>query len=344
MRALVQFPPHTSEKLGTLALEGITLDPQPQPSYLSGQAKYLWNRLTLSTRRSHRRLKQFRPDLVIISQGHNAGGFEWAKICQDAAIPYIVIIHCNSEFWWFHRGELAQAVSTYANARRVFCVSHGNLNLLRLQVGDPLLNGEVVWNPYNVSTEPVPVWPDESKAWRLACVARMDLAAKGQDLLLQILGRPEWRARPVELNLFGTGPCEETLRRMTGLLQLQNVRFRGHVSNIRAIWEENHMLVLPSRYEGLPLALVEAMWCGRPAVVTDVAGNAELCTDNQTGFVAPSTALATFAETLERAWDARTQWASLGAAARSRAESLIPKDPIGLFCSRLLELSTALKS
>ena len=67
------------------------------------------------------------------------------------------------------------------------------------------------------------------------------------------------------------------------MLQLKNVHFRGHVNDIRAIWEQNHLLVLPSRYEGLPLALVEAMWCGRPAVVTDVGGNAELCVGKRNG-------------------------------------------------------------
>ena len=41
-------------------------------------------------------------------------------------------------------------------ARKIFCVSHNNLDLLRLQLGEPLPNGEVVWNPFNVSTEAAP--------------------------------------------------------------------------------------------------------------------------------------------------------------------------------------------
>ena len=95
------------------------------------------------------------------------------------------------------------------------------------------------------------------------------------------------------------------------------------------------MLVLPSRYEGLPLALVEAMWCGRPAVVTDIGGNAELCVDNETGFVAPAATLSSFAHGLQRAWDRRKEWPRLGQAARARVENQIPKDPVALFCERL---------
>lgn len=341
VRASIMYRPQLSHKLTALSQHGIRLETYPSPSFLVGPGRRAWDRVSLSYRRSYRRLKRFNPDLVVISQGHNAGGFDWAKVCREAALPYVIIVHCNSELWWFHEREVAEAVLSYTNARRIFCVSHGNLNLLRLQVGDPLLNGEVAWNPYNVSVERAPAWPDESKVWRLACVARMDPAPKGQDLLLQILARKEWRERCLEVNLFGTGPCELTLRRIAEMLQVKNVHFCGHVNDVRAIWERNHLLVLLSRYEGLPLALVEAMWCGRPAVVTDVAGNAELCVDNETGFVAPSATLSSFAHTLQRAWDARTEWPRLGAAARARAESQIPKDPVGLFCTRLQACATA---
>jgi glycosyltransferase involved in cell wall biosynthesis len=113
------------------------------------------------------------------------------------------------------------------------------------------------------------------------------------------------------------------------------------VNDIRAIWEQNHLLVLPSRYEGLPLALVEAMWCGRPAVVTDVGGNAELCGDDETGFVAPAANLRSFNQALRRAWERRAEWPRLGQEARSRIEKLMPKDPVGLFCDRLKALASA---
>jgi len=95
------------------------------------------------------------------------------------------------------------------------------------------------------------------------------------------------------------------------------------------------MLVLPSRCEGLPLALVEAMWCSRPAVVTDVGGNAELCVDDETGFVAGAPTPGVFGQALERAWGRRHEWQFMGQQARRRAEELIPKDPVGDFCSQL---------
>jgi glycosyltransferase involved in cell wall biosynthesis len=330
--ASVGYWPHPSDKIVALPKHGIRLE--THTSYQEGRARRAWDKLSLSGLRGYGHLKRFDPDLVVISQGHNGGGFEWARACRKAEIPYAILVHLNSDLGWFGE-ELGEALASYNGARRVFCVSRGNLDLLRLQLGEPQLNAEIVRNPYNVSTAPAPPWPDARVGLRLACVARIELAAKGQDLVLQVLARPEWRDRFVELNLFGAGPDELALRRICEMLQLNNVRFRGHVKGVREIWEQNHLLVLPSRREGLPLALVEAMWCGRPAVVTDVGGNAELCVDGETGFVAPGATVSSLGEALERAWDRRAEWHSLGGAARARVEAEIPKDPVALFCERL---------
>jgi glycosyltransferase involved in cell wall biosynthesis len=121
------------------------------------------------------------------------------------------------------------------------------------------------------------------------------------------------------------------------MFQLHNVRFHGHVSDIREVWSQNHLLVLPSRYEGVPLSLVEAMWCGRPAVVTAAGRAAELCLNNETGFVAPAATVSLFGEALERAWERRKDLSRLGQAARARAESVVPRDAVSLFCDRLKE-------
>jgi glycosyltransferase involved in cell wall biosynthesis len=335
VQAAVVYWPQLSDKVTVLPRHGIRLEIHSLP-----QVRGIWNELSLRARRSSSWLRRFNPELVVISQGYNQGGFDWAKICREAAIPYVMIVHCNSEIWGFQEQAVGEAVASYTTARRIFCVSRNNLDLLRLQVGEPLLNGEVVWNPCSVSAERTPAWPDESNGWRLACVARMEPAAKGQDLLLRIMARPEWRDLPVELNLFGTGPYELGLRRMAQMLGLNNVHFHGHVNDIRAIWEQNHMLVLPSRYEGLPLTLVEAMWCGRPAVVTDVGGNAELCVDDDTGFVAPAATVSSFTDTLQRAWERRKEWLDMGRAARARIEEQMPKDPIGVFCEQLKTCAT----
>jgi glycosyltransferase involved in cell wall biosynthesis len=284
-------------------------------------------------------LRRQNPDLVIISQGGSSDGLPWMKFCLKSGFPFIVIVQSNSEYWWL--GDLgAELGEAYRAARRVFCVCRHNLELLERQIGEPLPNGVVVWNPYNVSRNHPPAWPLKSDLWKLACVARLEPAAKGQDLLFDVLARPQWRNRPAEVNLYGAGPSEHSLTQLVHRLRLNNVHFRGHISDVKAIWEENQILLLPSRLEGLPLALVEAMFCGRPAVVTDVGGNAELCVDGETGFVAAAPAVSALEQTLERAWNHRHDWQRMGIAGRLRAERLIPSDPISDFCREVLKCAS----
>jgi glycosyltransferase involved in cell wall biosynthesis len=337
--ASVIWWPQLSPKVSALATRGIQLIVKQLPQHQSAHVR-IWNKLSRGLGVEDQKVKWLRgqkPDLVVISQGFNRDGLEWMQRCRGQRLPYAAIIQCNSEIWWPADSLGNELAAAYRFAKKVFCVSRHNLELLENQIGEALPNAEVVWNPFNVSAAHPPACPETSGVWKIACVARLDPAAKGQDLLFQVLAQPQWRERPIEVNLYGSGPCEGNLRRMIERFGLKNVHLRGHSSDVRTIWEQNNLLVLPSRYEGLPLALVEAMWCGRPAVVTDVAGNAEICVDGETGFVAAAPTVKLLGEAMERAWNQRDQWSSLGQAARRRVEKMIPKDPVGEFCKKLTE-------
>jgi glycosyltransferase involved in cell wall biosynthesis len=276
------------------------------------------------------------PAVVVICQGGISDGWEWLRFCRENALPFATIVQCNAEVLWPNDDFGEELAAGFQAARRVFCVSKHNLELLERQIGVGLQNAEVVWNPYCVPSGPPPVWPGDDGVAKLACVARLEPAAKGQDLLFRVLSLPQWRERPVEINLYGSGPCERSLRKMAENLSLRQVQFRGHVNDVQSIWKDNHMLVLPSRFEGLPLSLVECMWSARPAVVTDIGGNAELCVDGETGFVSAAPTFSLLNEALERAWARRGAWKGLGVAARKRVEQLMPEEPVAEFCNRLL--------
>jgi len=273
----------------------------------------------------------------VVSQGGNSDGLEWMKFCRDEGMPFAAILQCNGEWLWPSDELAAQMAAAYQAATVVFIVSRKNLELLEHQFGTTLGNTRLVRNPFNVSPDSAPSWPHGTDGWNLACVARLEPAAKGQDLLFQVLALPKWRDRPVEIKLYGAGTCERTLRQLASRLKLKTVKFCGHVSDVPSIWAANHLLVLPSRYEGLPIALVEAMWCQRPALVTDVGDTADLCLDGETGFVAAGPTVGLLAEALERAWSFRNNWQVMGEAARARVEQLVARDPVGDFCRQLLE-------
>jgi glycosyltransferase involved in cell wall biosynthesis len=89
------------------------------------------------------------------------------------------------------------------------------------------------------------------------------------------------------LLIFGTGPMEAELERQAAQLGLkQRVRFGGFEPNVERWMQAADGFVLSSRYEGLPMVLLEAGACGVPAVATDVPGTREVVIDGVNGWLA----------------------------------------------------------
>jgi glycosyltransferase involved in cell wall biosynthesis len=89
---------------------------------------------------------------------------------------------------------------------------------------------------------------------------------------------------PPRLVIAGSGPLEGELRRLTSELGLESrVRFLGFEPNVRRWMQVADGFVLSSRWEGLPMGLLEAGACALPAVATDVPGTREVIVDGQTG-------------------------------------------------------------
>ena len=231
------------------------------------------------------------------------------------------------------RGRTA---AVYEAAKHIYFVSEGNRELVRSMLATPLLNSSVISNPFAVSYNADPPWPaDDSAELRLACVGRLYPSAKGQDLIFAALADKKWRDRAVSVTLYGNGPDKPALEASIKMYNLQNARFGGYVHDIEAIWAKHHALILPSRYEGLPIAVIEAMICNRACIVTDIAGNAEHIEDNVTGFVAPGARIHYVDDALERCWQNRSKLQEMGKAAGSAIRARIPADPILDFTDRL---------
>jgi glycosyltransferase involved in cell wall biosynthesis len=282
-------------------------------------------------------LRLFRPELVVISQGGNYDGLLIADICRRMKLPYVLIAQKATEMYWVPDRRLERLREAYRCARACYFVSDANRRLTEEQLGLRLPYATVVRNPFLVSWHAPEEWPQDDDGLRLACVARLYPAEKGQDLILRVLARDTWRARAISVTFFGDGPHREGLTRMAALLGLTSVRFGGFISDVASIWADHHALVLPSRCEGLPLALIEAMLSGRFAVVTDVGGNREVIEDGATGFLASAPTEDALDAALERAWSRRSEWRAIGATASRAIRALVPRDPVGVMAATLLQ-------
>ena len=161
---------------------------------------------------------------------------------------------------------------------------------------------------------------------QLAVVGRL-VADKGLLALIEALQRVSWRDDDWCLNLYGSGPLERELRdRVEHLGLAERVVLHGHAA-LDKIWSKNHVLLLPSRREGMSLALQEAMQAGRAAVVTPLLGLGELVEDGTTGLVLGGLDSADIAEGLERLWLLRKRLDVMGAAAYERVTAWLQKDP-----------------
>ena len=288
------------------------------------------------------KLRLCRADFAVVSQGGSYDGIcpvNLPDICRAARVPYVIICQKSSESEWPFdtlRGVYRRA---YEGAERVYFVSEHNRRITEQQLGQRIDRAEVVCNPTLVNTSgPLP-WPASADSrLRLACVGRMWPMEKGQDVLLNVLARDHWRGRALDVDFYGEGPMEQGLRDMARFLGLSNVRFHGQVPDITAVWRDHHALVLPSRAEGLALAQVEAMQCGRVPIVAAAGGARELIDDGVEGFVAGSATADDFDAALERAWLRRHEWEAIGRVAAERVARDVPADACASFADRLEQL------
>jgi glycosyltransferase involved in cell wall biosynthesis len=278
-------------------------------------------------------------DLAIISQGSNDDGLLLIEAARAKGLKYAILSHSAVVYWWPSDDLADRLARAYDHASASYFVSQANIELSRRQFGTPLSNAKVVRNPFNVRYDASVTWPtNPSGELALAFVGRLDIISKGHDLLLQALARQKWRDRDLHISFFGDGPHVQALRRIVEELKIANIRFAGQTKDIEKVWSEHHALVLASRFEGLPLVIVEAMLCARPCVVTNVGGNAELVRDDVNGFLAPAATVDFVDEAMNRAWENRHRLREMGDTAAKDVRNWVSKDPGDEFASALESL------
>ncbi|MEC7307184.1 glycosyltransferase family 4 protein [Vibrio gigantis] len=90
----------------------------------------------------------------------------------------------------------------------------------------------------------------------------------------------------VRFELFGDGPEMDALTKS----QPDNVTFHGHQTNMDDVWSQIDLLIIPSRFEGLPMAALEAMIRGIPVLANSVGNLPQLIEHQVNGYLANSKA------------------------------------------------------
>jgi glycosyltransferase involved in cell wall biosynthesis len=123
----------------------------------------------------------------------------------------------------------------------------------------------------------------------LALCAGLLNVAKGQDRALEMLARPE--CAELDLVLAGDGELRPALERRARELGLERrVRMLGWRDDVPALVAAADLVLLPSRWEGMPYIVLEALCAGVPVVAAPVDGVRALVRDGETGFLARTAA------------------------------------------------------
>lgn len=156
---------------------------------------------------------------------------------------------------------------TFETADRILCYTETDKQRLHRRGIDT--NVSVVPNGVNCS------WftpTEDDPGEQLLFVGRLK-EGKGPQYLLEAFGEVISDYPACSLQLVGDGPLREDLEQQASTLGIADrVAFRGEVPNdeLPELYADSRAFVLPSRSEGLPRTVLEAMACGRPVVTSDL--------------------------------------------------------------------------
>lgn len=125
----------------------------------------------------------------------------------------------------------------------------------------------------------------DSVTYYIANIARLSVE-KDQTTLLLAMRMLLDKLPEAKLMIVGKGPLEEQLKILAEKVGIaRNVNFCGEVEDVRSILKRMDCLVLSSLTEGFPLAVLEALAYGKPAVATRVGDIPKVVIDGKTGYL-----------------------------------------------------------
>ncbi|PJF39163.1 MAG: hypothetical protein CUN55_15140 [Phototrophicales bacterium] len=283
-------------------------------------------------------LKAFKPDLVVVCQSSYYDGLHWMECCHRNGIAFVTLAQACDEAFWPTADKLESLRDMLMVSRLNTYVSRDNERFVATVIGEKKVpNSHLVFNPFKVPYNAPPPFPSTKEGFKLAVVARLYPAHKAQYLLIQALAQEKWKKRSLKISFIGGGDYRSYYERLAFNWGVASqVSFHGFVKDIKQVWATHHGLIMVSRTEGCPLALLEAILSDRVVIHTDLGGASQFIRDNETGFLAKAPTLSCVDEALERAWQARERWQNMGTELGKEARNVVPNQPHEHFASLIM--------
>lgn len=271
----------------------------------------------VEARRQLARLKAaFRPDLVHLNSVGPCDLFHLETTRADRP-PVLVTMQQRLSASQVALGTVPGR--TLREADWIVGCSAAMLAEIRTLVPEITPRSSVVYNGIgmpSVFPEPLPWAPP-----RLLCLGRL-LDFKGFDLAVRAFAALVERFPTARLAIGGDGPERPMLERQVRELGLgERVQFLGWIppDEVPALLNTASLVVLPSRWEGLPFVALESALMARPVVATRVGGLSECVVHGETGLLVEAEDATALAEAIGQALADPELSRRLGEAARAHA-------------------------
>ncbi len=283
---------------------------------------------------------QFQPDVTLAFFGLPSGAVAWL-LRKFKGIPYIVSLRGGDvpgfrpyDFRLYHKIAAPFLRLIWRRAAAVVANSQG-LHDMAAKF-EPAMPIAII--PNGVDLEKFFVAERDWSSPRILSVGRL-VYQKGLDLAMQALAG--LRSLEWQWLIAGDGPQMSVLQSMAEKYGLkERVFFLGWQSadQLKQQYAAANLFLFPSRHEGMPNAVLEAMASGLPVVATRIAGNEELVADRLTGALVPSENAELLQESLKPLLSDADLRRKMGQAARQRVERSFAWERIaGQYRSILME-------
>jgi len=280
----------------------------------------------------------FNPDIVLYNGTcySIANEKELLTLLKKTNLKFFIIGNLNYEtIRQISNNDVEKIKQAYQLSKKVFFVSERNLQVARRHLCKDITNAEIIRNPVNLDSIGQMAYPSLDSPLQFACVGNLVTLHKGQDILLETFSK--WENKNWILNIYGSGADKDYLEHLAQYLKIEKqVIFHGTVKDVRNIWKHNHVLIMASHMEGMPLSVVEAMLCGRICIVPDVGGNSEWITDKKNGFLAAAPTVKALLQAIETAYSLQEQWPSIAAEAHKTATLLYDPNAGATLLNRII--------
>jgi glycosyltransferase involved in cell wall biosynthesis len=238
----------------------------------------------------------------------------WAKIISMHNLRVVISVHNNmsryseNDSMWYSKYIPLSINLFYPLADKIIAVSEEVLEDMANISPKAGRKGSVIYNPVvdseipQKAEEPVShPWLGEKNAPVVLGVGRLT-PQKNFDLLLRAFARMK-KERDARLIMLGEGnQCGQLESRIEALGIGNHVDLHGFVDNPYKYMANASLVVMSSRFEGLPTVLIEALACGCPVVSTDCpSGPREILEDGKWGRLVPVGDEAALAEAMDEA-------------------------------------------